>query len=332
LFHFETALGVRGFNLKHADNNELKVSTRVMMLKPGMHIFRYASRLPDNTRVLLTLQPAPLGKGSIDFFPGEGVSRNTLGRFGDCMVVRVKGDFAGVLVAEYHLENAGAAAPSVDLRVDYIDTSENFLQKGDRKTESPTWPEPPPRAPASPLPASDPWPASPFAVPAPTATTESLELLGHIERRGDVRVTDDWLGDPTGSARLEGFAIAWKNRPQDVDLAYTCRIEGIGQTPAIFSGGYAGTRQRAVPITGLSLALAGPKSTDFELSGQVVFAGCSPRAITPGQALSGPQGSEPLVALRVCITRQGGETAVPRSLSASPWDDPRITQIFRANR
>jgi hypothetical protein len=142
-----------------------------------------------------------------------------------------------------------------------------------------------------------------------------------------VSVTDGWLGDPNSQSRIEGFAIEWKNRPQDVDLVYTCRVEGLGQTPAIFSGGYAGTRRKAAPITGVSLALAGPSAADFELSGQVAFAGCPPLIILPGQKLSGPKGSEHLVAMRVSITRKGEATV---SRSASPWDDPRVTQIFKA--
>jgi hypothetical protein len=313
------------FILDQDADNKLKISTRVVMLKSGMHIFRYASKLPKDEIILLTLQPAPLGKGAIDFFPAEGVSRNTLSRLGDCVIVRVRGDQAGILVAEYHIQ--GNTTSSVDLRIDRIDTSENIVQASSPSPDIDRGP-----------PAMDSHPFEPIAAmvdtPRPVVPSraspafESLQLSGHIERQGDVSVTNDWLGDPNSQARLEGFAIEWKNRSQDVDLAYTCRVEGIGQTPAIFSGGYAGTRRKASPITAVSFALAGPKAADFELSGQVVFAGCPPLAIVPGQKLSGPKGSEHLVALFVSIAPKGEATV---SRFTSPWDDPRITQIFREN-
>ncbi|MCP5126592.1 MAG: hypothetical protein H6973_13440 [Gammaproteobacteria bacterium] len=305
-------------------DNKLKVSTRVIMLKPGMHIFRYASKLPRDEIILLTLQPAPLGKGTIDFFPAEGVSRNTLSRLGDCVIVRVRGDQAGILVAEYHLQDNTTS--SVDLRIDRIDTSENLIQSSPLSNIS----RDQPAMDSSPFESAATMvnPSRPATPSRASPAFELLQLFGHIERRGDVSVTNDWLGDPNGQARLEGFAIEWKNRSQDVDLVYTCRVEGIGQTPAIFSGGYAGTRRKAAPITAVSFALAGPKAADFELSGQVVFASGPPLAIVSGQKLSGPKGSEHLVALFVSIAPKKEATV---SRFTSPWDDPRITQIFRAN-
>ncbi len=69
----------------------LKISSRVTLLEPGMYIFRYASQPPADKPVCIALQQAPLGKGSIDFFPAEGVSKNMLTKLGDTIVARVKG-------------------------------------------------------------------------------------------------------------------------------------------------------------------------------------------------------------------------------------------------
>lgn len=68
----------------------LKISSRVTLLEPGMYIFRYASQPPADKPVCIALQQAPLGKGSIDFFPAEGVSKNMLTHLGDTIVARVK--------------------------------------------------------------------------------------------------------------------------------------------------------------------------------------------------------------------------------------------------
>src|SRR5690606_28432298 len=67
------------------------------------------------------------------------------------------------------------------------------------------------------------------AVPAAPAAPISLSFEGHIERRGDVTVRDDWLGNPQGNARIEGFNISWPTKPQGVDLAYSCRVAGLGK-------------------------------------------------------------------------------------------------------
>lgn len=81
----------------------LKISSRVTLLEPGMYIFRYASQPPADKPVCIALQQAPLGKGSIDFFPAEGVSKNMLTRLGDTIVARVKGGTTTVLITEYHM-------------------------------------------------------------------------------------------------------------------------------------------------------------------------------------------------------------------------------------
>ena len=81
----------------------LKISSRVTLLEPGMYIFRYASQPPADKPVCIALQQAPLGKGSIDFFPAEGVSKNIMTRLGDTIVARVKGGITTVLITEYHM-------------------------------------------------------------------------------------------------------------------------------------------------------------------------------------------------------------------------------------
>jgi hypothetical protein len=156
----------------------------------------------------------------------------------------------------------------------------------------------------------------------PSAEDIDLELVGHIERRGDVRVRNQWLGDPNGMHRLEGFAISGTNFPSGLTLAYSCAGPGDTQPQAAIMGNFVGTRQKAKPITKLAFNMGGPQASNFTLSGQAVFAGQAPLAIVPAQELSGPTGSEPLVAIKLQITEK---------IASSPWDDPAITQIFRSS-
>ena len=69
--------------------------------------------------------------------------------------------------------------------------------------------------------------------------------------------------------------------------------------------------------------------------GHVVFAGSPPQAIVNGKELSGPTGYEHLVAISVRITPRAQASASPAASTAtpryeSPWEDPTITQIYKA--
>ncbi|WP_349571884.1 hypothetical protein [Azotobacter salinestris] len=274
------------------NNLSLKVSSRIVVLDVGMYIFRYVSDTPAHPRnSSLSLHQAPVGKGVVDFFPASGVVRNTLTTPGDCVIVRIKGAQASVLVTEYHPEGESAA---IQLRIDQISTA----------------------------------PSGPKAVePSPVPPTQAarLKLHGHIETRGDVAVEDGWLGTPGTPLRLEGFAIEWQGQPQDVTLAYLCRSAKGSEPQVALAGQFVGTRRQAKPITSVAFALTGQRAAQYELSGQVVFGGQPPLAIIPDKELSGPNGTEQLVALRLAITPRAAQVSPP----ASPWTDTATTHTFR---
>ncbi len=262
-----------------------------------MYIFRYTSNEP--TKSCISLHQAPIGKGTVDFFPGEGVSRNTLLRDGDYTIVRVKGAQASVLVTEYHPE--GVALNCLKLEIDQIDT---HPQKGgpEKLAKSQSVTHPPEQ-------------------PEPTACP--LQLAGHVERLGDVCITGGWLGQPGTALRLEGFAISWLDQPEGVDLAYMCRT-GNSEPMVGLAGQYVGTRRQARPITTVAFTLTGPKAGHYQLSGQVVFTGNPPVNILPEQELSGKHGTEQLVALNLVVTPKAAQVSPP----ASPWNDLKTVKIF----
>ncbi len=278
------------------DRPTLKLNSRVAVLDLGMYIFRYSVPAGDTHRKsCLSLHQSPIGKGSVDFFPGEGVSRNTLTAPGDCVIVRVKGAQASVLVTEYHPENE---SNRIHLRIDKIDTSASLAHPAIDTQEG---------------------------IDNQAEECE-LELLGHIETRGDVSAKSGWLGNPNTALRLEGFAANWLSKPDGLDLAYLCRA-GKGTEPQVgLAGTFIGTRRQAKPITSVAFALSGKNAADYELTGQVVFAGSPPLTISPDKELSGPNGTEQLVAIRVVVTPRVAQASSP----ASPWSDPATAQIFRS--
>src|SRR5690606_29878101 len=118
------------------------------------------------------------------------------------------------------------------------------------------------------------------------------------------------------------------NKPQGVDLAYSCKVAGQGKQPASLSGNFIGTRRKAAGIQAVTFGLVGPQQKAYQLGGHVVFAGSPPQAIVNGKELSGPTGYENLAAISVSITPRTQVSTTPRY--ASPWEDPTITQIYKA--
>ena len=277
----------------------LKITSRVTLLEPGMYIFRYASQPTAERSVYIALQQAPLGKGVIDFFPAEGVSKNMLTKLGDCVIGRVKGGVTTVLITEYYL--ADVEIDPVDLRIDRIDTSQaimrNFL-------------------PAAPQPEA-------VALSKTAPKNAVLKLTGHIEKVGDIAVTDQWLGDETGQARLEGFSIIWDNKPHGVDLAYTSTSAGAGPSQKVLTGSFTGARNKAASLVAVGFSLTGPDRERYDLTGYAVFAGAGRQAIVTEQMIFGPSGSEPLVALQISITPK---TEINALRHTSPREKPAITQ------
>lgn len=279
----------------------LKINSRITLLEPGMYIFRYASQPTAEKSVCIALQQAPLGKGAIDFFPAEGVSKNILTKLGDCIIGRVKGGVTTVLITEYYLANH--EVEPVDLRIDRIDTSAAIMRNLKPTLSSPDT----------------------AALSNMTPGAAVLTLIGHVEQIGDVSVINQCLGDEAGQSRLEGFAINWANKPQGVDLAYTTTLAGAGPGQKVMTGSFTGARNKAAAIVAVGFSLTGPERADYELAGHVVFAGGDRQAIVTDQMIFGPTGNEPLVALSLTITPRNEINAL-RHTSQSQREQPAITQ------
>lgn len=276
----------------------LKITSRVTLLEPGMYIFRYASQPSADKPVCIALQQAPLGKGAIDFFPAEGISKNMLAKLGDTIVARVKSGVATVLITEYHMFDE--SIDPIDLRIDRIDTSPAIMRNFGVI-------------------------ATPEANPAiaATPTPEPLQLTAHLQGAGDVSSADGWAGQHDGTQRLEGFSIAWANKPAGVDLVYTSTAAGAGPSPNVASGTFSGTRGKSLALVSAGFSLVGPNRHFYELSGHIVFSGVPPQLIVANQMMYGPTGTEPLVALHVCITPA---TKMNAARYKSPWENSALTQ------
>ena len=276
----------------------LKITSRVTLLEPGMYIFRYASQPPIDKPVCIALQQAPLGKGAIDFFPGEGISKNMLAKLGDTIVARVKGSIATVLITEYHMFDE--SIDPIDLRIDRIDTSPAIMRNfGVIATSEPS------------------------TIIASSQRPVPLKLIAHLQGAGDVESTEGWAGEHDGTKRLEGFSVVWDNKPAGVDLVYTSTVAGSGPSQNLATGTFTGTRGKSLPLISAGFSLVGPNRNFYELSGHIVFCGATPQLVVANQMMYGPTGTEPLVALHICITPV---TKMNAARYKSPWENSALKQ------
>lgn len=133
---------------------------------------------------------------------------------------------------------------------------------------------------------------------------EPLRLLGHLEGLGDVSAAPGgWLGDPAGSRRLEGFAIAWPERPAGIDISYGVAFAGGRQGPMALTGGFVGSRGEARPIEAVTVALVGDLEGRLALTVEASFSvsGVQSAPGGTGGRLAPRAAGEHLTALRLAV-------------------------------
>ena len=274
---------------------ELQVTSQLMLLDQGLHLIRIAEVQVSGVTIL-GLNSTPVGHGKIEFFPAENVTDLTLRQAGDCIVARVSGDKAGLLVTEYKVGNGGG---EIKLRIDRVAT--HFPPQA--AASSQTSPAPQGFTPAQ---AFTPPQVSPFSQASAAASVAtspvSVKILGHICGRGDMIASDGWIGDPNGTAGLEGFAIKAIGLPQDVALTYSCRSSGAKQIQNAQDGGFIGSRGKSHKINSIKLELVGAGAGNFTLSGGAQFLSGARLDIMNGVMLHGKDNLDSLVAFVVSVS------------------------------
>lgn len=150
--------------------------------------------------------------------------------------------------------------------------------------------------------------AASFAGAAPTMqSTESLpklELMGHVSRRGDVRVSDGrWVAGPQSPAPIEGLEARFLGEASGLTLEYQVCVGGRGSawTPWTKTG-FAGSRGQHRPLTGARFRLVGPRAGAFQLEAEALFLGAAVFQ-AKGQTIEVMSGSgiDPLVGLKIAL-------------------------------
>jgi hypothetical protein len=149
------------------------------------------------------------------------------------------------------------------------------------------------------------------AISVPEPATKSavvgggIRILGHLAGIGDVFVSaDEWLAGPTAPSRIEGIAIEWPGKPNDLNIRYSVKTAKPQTSSDVMMdpGHYAGTRGRALPVVGVSVEISGPGASRYEILAEAIFLGSS-RLNAKGRrvVLAGPTGREPMVGFRLRV-------------------------------
>jgi hypothetical protein len=275
----------------------MEISTSVVTLQPGLFLLRHPGReVPP-----LSITSTPASKGKTEVLVANKSSGMTLRDESDCIVMLVTEAPVELLVAAF--SNAAVIAKPA-LKVDRVALGQIAVP-----TPIPTQSSVPPSV-------------KPIRI-----NEKGLSVIGHVEQIGDLMVENGQiLGDPEKSLRLEGFQLAWPDRPQGVDIAYSVAVEGAGTLPVVKTGSFSGTRREARRITEVTFALVGPDAEKYSLDGEACFSGGFRLPVTSGAPLGGPSGLEHLTALAIRISPQSEE----HGRSGNPWEESAKTRVFKA--
>ena len=166
-------------------------------------------------------------------------------------------------------------------------------------------------------------PITPGTSPASTVIDlEVIRLVGHVAGRGDVAVAlGEWIAGPSAPSRIEGLALQWPNQPSGLEIKYSVRIGSVQapMSPTVGAGQFAGSRGRALPLTGLIMEISGNLSAHYNLIADAIFLSQpAMRASGKRVVLAGPTGQEPLVGLRLSLQPVQDAVAAPPKQAQNP--------------
>lgn len=143
---------------------------------------------------------------------------------------------------------------------------------------------------------------APVSEPA-EASLHDFQILAHVAGIGDtLEGLNAWIAGPAAPARIEGLCLLWPGKPVDLNINYAVRFARPqqGDNQFVPLGTFAGTRGRALPLTGVALEASGPAASRYSLAVEAIFLGAPAIRVT-GQRINlvGPSGREPLVGIKI---------------------------------
>ncbi len=263
---------------------ELRVSGRLMTFDPGLFCIVHtpAASVDGSTAmpgVRISLPPGPAGRPdavSIATFRDDGF----LYGYGDAALVRVIGGPAQVLVTIYQLPEAQGAGPNLQVL--------KLVEAG----------------PAA---------ARPAQTQGAATTQVAVDMIAHIQGRGDVGAKfGDWLGEKGSKRWIEGFAISPTKDIAPTDIEYQAVLGRGWLSPWAEGGQFCGSRGMALPVLGLRVRLRGAAADAWDCACSATFIdGTSTGPVAAGEACES-EALAPMESFRIEVFARGeGPTRAP---------------------
>lgn len=288
---------------------ELTVTARLMQLQAGLYCVVMApspaaDAMTGLPGVRLSVSPGPAGRPEaveIRAISPDG----WLSGFGDAALVRVTGGPAFVMVTIYQSPLAPPeTAPS--LRV--------LPLLGDVLAARP---------PAQALPQAVPPP------PALSAAPREVDVIAHIQARGDVGgAFGDWIGEPGSGRWIEGVTIAPRAGIAAGDIEYQAVLGKGWVSPWVEGGQFCGSRGMALPLLGLRVRLRGAAAETHEIGLTAAFVGGARLGPVAGGEACETDSLEPLEAVLIEVLPKG-EAARKRQAAPAKAAGPRTRKPGR---
>jgi hypothetical protein len=250
---------------------------RVLRVERGLHTLRYrsASNFGASAPPVVSVRQLDDSDGVVWILSPPGAEPRILSRPGDALVVMAEQDGSLLL-------NISAAAPggADDAEIELKSVSDSDAA------------------------------ASTNSVATNIAR---FKLCGHVSMVGDVvSEMGAWLCGPASPGRIEGIEIRPNGAPLPLEYAI---LSGGG--PNAWSrwfppGGFAGSRGKSKPLTGVKFRLVGETAGEFTIEGEANFLG-APVIRKSGREIElvGPSPFDPLVGLRLAVEHTAAAFAPP---------------------
>jgi hypothetical protein len=290
------------WTLEKVEGIALAAMQKAVTISKGLHALVYDSAADISAPPTAHVSLDPGSSKSVTLISEPGASESLLDRPGACLVIRAT-EQAQIRIEITPARRDGSTAAVIKLH-NLSSPSGTIAPNSLPPREAATPQGKAPVPPAKLTPIQD--------TPRSRQTSKKLNfadlrLIAHVAGKGDVSAkAGEWVATPPAGGRIEGFAVGWRVKPDDLELRYAVRMGGgnPGLTNLVTSGAFVGVRGRAMPVVGLIMQLSGPAASDYRVTVEAVFDG-SPEFSAAGQqvVLSGPTGQEPLINLRLSLEK-----------------------------
>lgn len=284
---------------------DLRVTAHMMTLESGLFCVvslpvAGADPVMGLPGVRLTVAPGPGGRPdavSIRGFREDGWLTAT----GDAALVRVVQGPAQIMVTIYQSPSAADGAPNLQVR--------QLVEPAGVQAAAP--------AAQVHVPAV---PAQPSAPTVPAEPRKAMDMIAHIQGRGDIGcMLGDWMGEQGSRSWIEGFAVAPTQEVLPADIEYQAVLGHGWLSPWAEGGQFCGSRGMALPVLGLRLRLRGAAAQTHECSYSATFVDGTAIGPVPAGEACEAESLAPLESFQIVIHKRG---AAPKPVPAKPAAAP----------